>query len=232
MKETTLNPQDAAALDAFMASRCAAGGTRLHVAYDDPARVQRVEGVLSLLDAWPAEEPSIDLVDRTLAHVAEARQRGRFANQIAELAAVPRHRFGWYEFGAVAAALIIMTSLALPMFWEDSQPQSPQAAGIGTGVSEAVKPGPSTYVPDLQIAPAGESSPRSLNWLNVPWMEMPAQPEHRQQQIYNVTPRQGQYVIYFRLVLPNGADGQPSIRILDPNAAKFFAEQAPAEEGR
>ena len=109
----SLSPADGAALDGLLETRV--GGLRAAAApADQSERLRRVEGVLGLLDRYPIDPPPADLVDQTMARITESRQHHRFAQQIAQLSA-PTGRFGWYELGALAASLIVMVSLALPM---------------------------------------------------------------------------------------------------------------------
>jgi hypothetical protein len=109
----SLSPADGAALDGLLETR--SGGLQAVAApADQTERLQRVENVLGLLDCHPVDPPPADLVDQTLARINESRQQHRFAQQIAQLS-VPTGGFGWYEMGALAASLVIMVSLALPM---------------------------------------------------------------------------------------------------------------------
>lgn len=110
-----LSPADGATLDDLLETRMGEGGLQAAAAPADQAeRSQRIEGVLRLLGRYPVDPPPADLVDQTLARINESRQQHRFAQQISQLSA-PTGRFGWYELGALAASLIIMVSLALPM---------------------------------------------------------------------------------------------------------------------
>jgi hypothetical protein len=75
---------------------------------------------MALLDACPAQEPPVDLVQRTLNRVAEARQKERFAEQIATLS-VPSTSFRISDLLAVAAAVLIAASLTMPMLAGNQQ---------------------------------------------------------------------------------------------------------------
>lgn len=113
---SSLSPADAEILDAILAARA---GSPVAL---DPARAERAERMarlLALLEACPVEDPGPDLVDRTLAQVRAARQREaeqrmRFARQIEDLSG-PALSFGWHEAAALAASLLIVAVLALPM---------------------------------------------------------------------------------------------------------------------
>ncbi len=117
----SLSEADAMALDAILSRRAEADTAGNESGNDgnsptepDQQRVERVSAVLGLLDHYRPVEPPADLVERTISRVDESRQQARFAQQIADLSG-PSLNFGWYELGAVAASLLIMASLALPM---------------------------------------------------------------------------------------------------------------------
>ena len=107
-----LSPEDGVALDAMLAARRGEGAAPLSP--EQAERAVRVEQVLQLLDHDHVEDPPASLVERTLARVNEDRQALRFARQVEALSA-PATTFGWYELGALAAALLIMSGLAIPM---------------------------------------------------------------------------------------------------------------------
>ena len=110
----SLNPQDGQILDALLEVRSGDESSAVHMPADQAGRVEQVSRLLSTLDHYPPEEPPADLVDQTLTRVRESRQGHRFAEQIAVLS-TPTSNFGWYEMGAVAAALLIMAALGFPM---------------------------------------------------------------------------------------------------------------------
>jgi len=155
----SLSPEDAELLDELLAER---SGQSIRVSSPSD-RSRRLGQVLSLLDQCPAEDPADDLADRALQRVREARQTRRFAQQI-EVLSMPSSSFGWYELGAVAASLLIMASLALPMVARNKDQarrtacaNGMQSAGVGFG----------NYGHDHQnVLPRGPVAP-GASWFNI-----------------------------------------------------------------
>lgn len=122
---TNLSPQEAQVLDSLLESmaaqaRAQAYGGCVEVTATDPAApgdaqtVERVASLLHLIGQCPAGEPSLDLTQKTLERVADARRQRWFAEQAQALAA-PRGGMGWNEVGALAAILLIGASLLWPI---------------------------------------------------------------------------------------------------------------------
>jgi len=149
---TTLCEDDGRALDAVIANAGGLGPIPAGLG----GRVTRVAGVLSLFDQLPGE-PSAkleadawgrsggsgdssgggeDVVQRTLAAVAEARQRERFAQQI-EMFAEPRRTFGvsLRQVFTAAAVLLLGTSLLMPAIDRQRQAQQLAACSYNLGVA-------------------------------------------------------------------------------------------------
>ncbi len=136
---TTLSEDDGRALDAFLANGRQPGPMPAGLA----PRAERVAGVLSLLDQLPtgAAEKDIasggeDVVQRTLAAAAEARQRERFAQQI-EMFAEPRRTFGvsLRQVMTAAAVLLLGVSLLMPAIDRQQQIQQQAACSYNLGVA-------------------------------------------------------------------------------------------------
>ena len=111
----TLAPDDAAALDGALEH----GGPRRAAAAG--AGVDQLLGLLGTMDntaAADAAEPADDaLVQRTLAAVAERRQRERFAAQVVQVAAAPAPHglsASWRQVAAAAAVFLFGFSLLMP----------------------------------------------------------------------------------------------------------------------
>ena len=137
-----LNSEDANAVDALLA-----GHQNIE---SDPSptnqspRVVKAKQVLGLLDAYDVAPPPPELFQSTLARVGEAKQRrtlrrGRqqFAQQIQTLS-VPASSFGWRETMAVAASLLVMATLMIPILHANQADAQRvacaahlQAAGVG-----------------------------------------------------------------------------------------------------
>jgi hypothetical protein len=108
---TMLRPADGDALDAWIdrIDRDAAPAD---------ARQARVAGWMALVGHDPVSPAPADLSERTLQRIDEARQRERFAQQIAMLRRdVPGRGFGfqWRELATAAAVILIGLSLAIPV---------------------------------------------------------------------------------------------------------------------
>ena len=113
--ESTLCPDDAAVLDAYLAHR-AMGLTSGPMPPASGQRLDKVVEVLGVLDHYPVDEPSVDLVRHTLARVESERNRRQFAQQVAMLAQ-PRRTLGvhWSQILSAAAIFVIGASLLLPV---------------------------------------------------------------------------------------------------------------------
>lgn len=134
---TTLHEDDGRALDAVIANAGQPGP--MPAGLGD--RAQRVAGVLSLLDQLPVEisaagDTDEDLVQRTLAAAADARQRQRFAQQI-EMFAEPRRTFGvgLRQVFTAAAVLLLGVSLLMPALDNQRQAQQQAACSYNLGVA-------------------------------------------------------------------------------------------------
>ena len=110
----TLSPDDGRILDTILTERGGGDGTARGVETEVSGREANMAGVLAILDAYPVEDPPGDLEARTLERVRMARQRERFTHQIADLSG-PVFSFRIGDMLAVAAAVLICASLALPM---------------------------------------------------------------------------------------------------------------------
>jgi hypothetical protein len=109
-ERTTLTAADAAAVDAVLNGEAGA----------DPARKQRVEAWLNVLDNSPMPEPAGDLAARTLAAVQADRMRLPRSEATATAAAKPTRTAGrgaWRrrlaEFGAMAVAAALLLAVTL-----------------------------------------------------------------------------------------------------------------------
>ncbi|MBH06702.1 MAG: hypothetical protein CMJ20_10310 [Phycisphaeraceae bacterium] len=155
-----LNSEDANAVDALLA-----GHQNIE---SDPSltnqtpRVVKAKQVLGLLDAYDVAPPPPDLFQSTLARVGEAKQRRQFAQQIQTLS-VPASSFGWREAMAVAASLLVMATLMIPILHAnqaDAQrvacAANLQAAGVGLR----------SYAADFGTLPRGKVRPGST-WYEV-----------------------------------------------------------------
>lgn len=134
---TTLHEDDGLALDTVIANAGQPGP--MPVGLGD--RAERVAGVLSLLDQLPLEASAAgdgdeDLVQRTLAAAADARQRQRFAQQI-EMFAEPRRTFGvgLRQVFTAAAVLLLGISLLMPALDNQRQTQQQAACSYNLGVA-------------------------------------------------------------------------------------------------
>ncbi|MEM1446890.1 MAG: hypothetical protein AAGF84_12600 [Planctomycetota bacterium] len=140
---TTLSEDDGRALDAVLAN----GGQPGPLPAGLGERATKVSGVLSLLDQYPGGHESSfdfsggaagheDLVQRTLAATAEARQRERFAQQI-EMFAEPRRTLGvsFRQVIAAAAVILLGVSLLMPALANQQQAQQIAACSYNLGVA-------------------------------------------------------------------------------------------------
>lgn len=141
---TTLSEDDGRALDAVLANAGQPGPMPAGLG----ERAARVSGVLSLLDQMPSETSGIsgasgrdanaeeDVVQRTLAAAAEARQRERFAQQI-EMFAEPRRTLGvsLRQVMTAAAVLLLGVSLLMPAIDKQQQVQQQAACSYNLGVA-------------------------------------------------------------------------------------------------
>ncbi|MBB6429434.1 hypothetical protein [Algisphaera agarilytica] len=132
---TPLCEDDGRALDAVVANAGQPGPVPAGLG----DRTQRVAGVLSLLDQMPREDAAggdEDLIQRTLAAAADARQRERFAQQI-EMFAEPRRTFGvsLRQVFTAAAVLLLGISLLMPALDHQRQAQQIAACSYNLGVA-------------------------------------------------------------------------------------------------
>jgi hypothetical protein len=163
----TLSPADAEALEAVMSRAESLGQdgkaagrqtTWNHLPPDLAQRAGRADALIQLIRQCPAEEPSDDLVRRTLDHVAQVRQRERFAQQAQSLA-MPAVAFRWSELIAVAAVLLISLSLVWPAL-ERSRDEARRAACAGNLADAGVAI--SQYGADnAGMMPRGKTRPNS-----------------------------------------------------------------------
>lgn len=109
----TLSPPDAQAVDCWLQAHT--GSLDSESSSADPARQHRVASLLALLNHWPVEEPSPDLIDRTLAGIRQLDRQRRLAVQIQALAAGRSWSLAWRELAAVAAVVLIGLSLLWPV---------------------------------------------------------------------------------------------------------------------
>lgn len=113
---TTLSPADAEAVDAALMGGAGAGqalSLSNRPRLQDDERGRKVLALLDLIGRCPTDEPSADLVQRTMAAVVHARQRERFQRQVRMLAAAPQ-RLSVLDIAAVAAVVVAAVSLLWP----------------------------------------------------------------------------------------------------------------------
>ncbi|MEM9419087.1 MAG: hypothetical protein AAGA25_08585 [Planctomycetota bacterium] len=132
---TPLCEDDGRALDAIVANAGQPGPVPAGLG----DRTQRVARVLSLLDQLPSENTAggdEDLVQRTLAAAADARQRERFAQQI-EMFAEPPRSFGvsLRQVFTAAAVLLLGVSLLMPALNHQREAQQIAACSYNLGVA-------------------------------------------------------------------------------------------------
>ncbi len=99
-----LHEQDAQAVDHLLG-----GETGVHA---PPERLAQLQAMNRLLDQWQAEAPPLDLKNRTLARLKEAREQSRRRTEPLKLSFAPGKLT---EVAAVAAIVLIAFSLAVPM---------------------------------------------------------------------------------------------------------------------
>jgi len=160
-----LGPEDVAVLDALLEAR-APGGEADSLKAVPADRLDALCKVLALLDRCPAEEPSGDLTERTLAAVAEARQRLQFTQQIHALTGTRsgRGRFQWLDLVAVAAIVLFTFTLVFPAL-ERNRESARQIAGASN--LAAAGAGMSNYAADHHgAAPRGKTAP-GTSWIKV-----------------------------------------------------------------
>lgn len=109
-----LSEPDAEVLEALLGAmnRDASGGTAQQ---RDPQRTQRVQALLTLLDALPEEEDDPRRVERTLHAVEAAQQRQRLAIPPSEMRPQAGGGFGWRHVAMAAVAAVLGLSLLLPV---------------------------------------------------------------------------------------------------------------------
>jgi len=115
--EPTLSADDARVVDALleaMASGVEQASIAQAVAPGDAERAKKVAAWMALIGQMPAETPPLDLTQRTMERVADVRRREWFAEQAQALSA-PRVGMGWNDIGALAAIILIVASLVIPM---------------------------------------------------------------------------------------------------------------------
>ncbi|WP_432799062.1 hypothetical protein [Poriferisphaera sp. WC338] len=157
----SLCPEDADALDAIIENR--ANCSDLKLSDHDPQRAEQMASLLSILDAYPEEPAADDLAARTMAHIQQARQRERFAEQV-QMLSQPARSLGvsWRQIVSAAAVFILGVSLLFPVLQHnrnESQRIAGQAnlAGMGSAISQ--------YANDNNLAlPALSVNPGSIWW--------------------------------------------------------------------
>lgn len=129
---TSLSEADAAELDAMLEAG-AQHKALLSLADDKPhgngdeattqvasqgsgQRACRIAQLMGLIGSCPVEDASVDLVEQTLARLADARQRQRFTQQVQALGGGSGPSvYWWRELATVAAVLMIGFSLLWPV---------------------------------------------------------------------------------------------------------------------
>lgn len=114
-KITHLSEADGVVLDAMLTARAHGADSGPRPA-GSSERAEKMQALFGLLDRDAAEEPSRDLVQRTLARVEGAQQRQRFAEQVQMLAS-PRRTVGvgWRQIAAAACIFLIGLSVLMPV---------------------------------------------------------------------------------------------------------------------
>ena len=111
-----LSEEDAALLESLMAATNQDEQSGLAQAHD-PRRSERMRRLLMLLDQLPAGEDDPQRVQRTLNAVRAAQQRERFVMNM-QMRPAPHAgggAFNWRQIAAIAAMLILGTSLLIPV---------------------------------------------------------------------------------------------------------------------
>lgn len=157
MPGTPLSEADGRVLDLLLDARRGAPG---QLPPADAPRAERMQDVLNLLDTYPDEPASDDLVARTLARVASAKKLEQLTQRSGALRG-PFVSFQWRELLTVAALVMIGLSLMLPVLSRmnsDSRKLACQnnLAMAGSAVG--------TYAADFS-----GFLPRLGNWTNMDW---------------------------------------------------------------
>ena len=157
--------KDAQALDALLDKQ--SGHLQLTQSEEDAKRQQKVQQLLALLDTLPANDADADddLVEKTMARVAAAKQRERFATQV-QMLAEPRRTLG-VSFGQIAAAAVLMlvgASLLFP-FLEQNRADANRIACNANLASAGMAF--NQYAADFDsVLPRGQVHP-GATWWNV-----------------------------------------------------------------
>lgn len=108
-----ITPADEAAIDALVEAGCRPDALPLDA--DRRARMERVMGLLSLLDHLPQERTGDLLAERTLRRIAAARQKQRLAQQVQSLGVQQGAGLRLGEMLALAAMLLVAVSILWPV---------------------------------------------------------------------------------------------------------------------
>ncbi|MCC5828773.1 MAG: hypothetical protein JJU36_04940 [Phycisphaeraceae bacterium] len=134
-----LHPLDAQAIDALLLARLEGGQPPEWL---DGQRLKAAEAWLGLIETLPVEEPSDELIERTLAGVERQRQVEWVVGQIqpGPDASESGIAFRWNELIGVAAVLLISLSLVWPLLSQARQDArriacSSHLAAAGVGLS-------------------------------------------------------------------------------------------------
>lgn len=158
-----LSRSDAALWDALFEGRNRA---QAESSSDVTMQAERLRRLMSLLDACPVENPSADLVQRTLSRIQQQEDRRRFAMQVDALV-TPDPAFRWRELSAVAAVLMIGFAVMWPVLSQARQDARRIACQQNLGVAGQ---GLSRYAADhagMMPRYAGSSSASSASWAGV-----------------------------------------------------------------
>ncbi len=110
-----LSEPDGEVLDAILGIR-SKGQSQGPMPAESAPRAEKVSELLSVLDLYTAEEPSDDLISRTLARVDEARQEQRLSQQIQMLSRpVPSTGVSWRQVVMVASVFLVAFALLIPV---------------------------------------------------------------------------------------------------------------------
>lgn len=158
----SLCEDDGRALDALLEAR-ALGADRGPVPAGLSERTQRVQALISLLDADTVEAPAADLTARTLEAIRSQQQRQRFTEQVQMLAG-PRRSLDvdWRQLATAAAVFILGAALLMPVM-ERQQADSRRIAGAANlgSAGRAI----SSYAADNRgQMPRGDVRPGSVWW--------------------------------------------------------------------
>jgi hypothetical protein len=148
--DPTLHPDDAVALDRLVDAEYEPA------AADADARMAQVSAVLSRLDALPAEQPSADLTDRTLARIQQAIDAEVRGHRL-----TPADRSWWTSamrsIGAMAAVVALGLLAVWPVLSDRELPSdisSPDVITAGAGPSI-----PSLFSREESLSPAETQIP-------------------------------------------------------------------------